>query len=388
MTKNLLVIAYPGEEICLFSGLMRHFKGEWTIISIINNPVFEETKESLLNAFKKSAKSIGVEVVHQLNFTEMQVNLYSIEKISQELSKYSDYDNVFTYSIVDPDPERQIVSVATAKAFNSIFTQAIGGITAINIKLTLDEFKRTLKILNDNYPARIMRRKKISSFEIKDYEAYQKYNSSDLIKYYYENFRLPIYDFSDSPEILPTLERERESTGDINYSNPWDLKTSKYELERYNLELTALSQVKWSKLFEVGACEGFFTKLMIEKFKNKEIIASEPNKYFYNKLKKLDYKIKTFNIGIEEIKIDCDVLFISSVLYYIVPFPLNILELNVEYIIMSHHKLYHEKVIDPIMRSYEFEVIYEADLLGKIENMWNVLDNKEGTNIKIWKKCK
>ena len=53
---------------------------------------------------------------------------------------------------------------------------------------------------------------------------------------------------------------------------------------------------------------------------------------------------------------------------------------------MSHHKLYHERVVDPILRSKGYEVHAEYDLEGKIEPMWDVLDTKEGTNIKVWTK--
>ena len=65
---------------------------------------------------------------------------------------------------------------------------------------------------------------------------------------------------------------------------------------------------------------------------------------------------------------------------------MNILNNLSKYIVLSHQKLYHEQIIDPIMTAKGYEIIYERDLCGRIEPMWNVFDIKEGTNIKIWKK--
>lgn len=383
--KNLLVVAFPGDEVVYFGGLLLQTRKhtDWTIVVVLNNPI-EEEKEGIMPYFNNSCIFLGAKKVISLDLSEMQIPLYSIDMIVEKLQSISafNFDNIFTYNVIEEVLERQITAVAVAKVFDKIHVRSMGGKSNLIIKLSEAELNKKINLINVNYGKRIARRKNIYGSEIKDIEAYQVFDSKDILKYYYENLSLPIYDFLEEPKLTTSIKREIFKDNE----DPWDLRKSLYESERYSMELKSLDYINWNKIIEAGACEGYFTKMILNKYPDREIIAMEPNPSFYITLKNNLPQIKTLNIGVQDLVETCDILFISSLMYYIIPFPQNIFSNNIKYILMSHNKLYHENVIDPIMRNNNFKIIYEADLPGKIEQMWNILDTKEGTNIKIWMK--
>ena len=267
--KNLLVIAAPGDEAVCFGGLLQKMDAEWTVLSVIHNPVIDESPDELSRKFKDSAESLGATKTHTLGFSEVQTPLYSIELIAEKLTNFRRFDSVFTYNIIEDNLERQITGVAVAKAFKDVNVRSMGGLSDVVIRLSETEFNKKLNTINKNYGARIVRRKNISAFEINDVEAYQRYDSKKLVKFYYENFKLPVYDFSDEHHDSPTLIRGGFNTNNLNYPNPWDLERSEYESERYNLELESLEKLEWYKLVEIGACEGYFTEMIVNRFPRK-----------------------------------------------------------------------------------------------------------------------
>jgi len=384
---NLLVVVCPGDEASLFGGLLQRIPADWKVISVLENPICEETRSEYLDNFRKSAMSLGAHTVEILQFSEMHLPLYSIDAIAARLTATGKFDQVYTYNIIEDNLERQITAVAVAKAFPRLYVRSMGGLSDLVIQLSSEEFMKKLNAVNAYYGKRIVRRKGISAFDFCDVESYQSYDARNLVKYYLENFMLPVFDFTDASQTTPTLVRDGFDTDSLEYENPWDLRTSDYESARYAMELRSLHAVNWHKMVEIGACEGHFTKMVMEEFPDRDIVATEPNAAFYSRLhRNLGDRIRTVRRSVQQWDEPCDLLFISSLLYYVVPFPHNLLGNQTRYIAMSHHKPYHEQVVDPIMRAQGFAMVFEEDLPGSIEPMWNVLDTKEGTNVKIWER--
>lgn len=385
MIDNLIVLSNPGDELQFFYGLISTESDQnWDVVYTYINGHDLKGNSSLKQLVINSCKELGIRKVFIFPTAKTFPPLYSISSVAESLKKLGCYDRIFTYSVVDEDLSKQSVSLSVLLAYDVVYTVGIGGVSDIIICLNIEQFQQKILRINLFYREQITKRKGFKSLNITDVERFQRYKSVDLLKYYYLNYRLDVFDFSDDIDLnMPTLPPLNTTNTD-----PWELGTSDYEKERHDFELRILFQFEWSSLVEVGACEGFFTKKLIQSFPDKTIIATEPDtKYFVNLQKNVGDKITCLQCGINNVaEIDCDILFISSLMYYVKPFPFDILFGNYRYVIMSHNKFYHEKVLDQIMLSHGFKSIFQDDMWGMVEPMWGVLDIKEGTNIKVWVK--
>ena len=393
--KNLIIAAYSGDEVIYFGGLVLSSpSADWDLLICSVEETTEEYLCELEISIRNSCNMLGINRFETFNYPAQQIELFPYNLLKKLLQdKYKNYDNIYTYNIIEIDKFKQYICLVTTTIYPEINIRAMGGFANQIVTLDKNFFNKKLYIINNYYKFRIGRRLNINAFEIKNYEIFQRYKGFEIYSYYFEILNLPVYDFLD--EIVPRSEQLILNQINLNYNNqhifenPWEFTDSAYENERYMLELEVLKKIKWHSLVEIDACEGFFTKKIIECFPNNKITVYEPNSEFFKKISfNLGKKVHMENKSILELDpdLECDVLFISSVLYYIIPFPYNIFSANCKYIVLSHHKLYHEKVIDPLMKNNGFKIMMEFDLGGKIENLWNVQDIKEGTNIKVWKK--
>jgi len=387
--NNLIIVAEPGDEIKYFGGLiLKEVTHKWDIILITLDPVFEESSETLKRSFVCACSKLGVSNIQILGWPKMPYELCPIDELNIYLSDKKLYDEVYTYNLHDVSKLRQQISVVASTVYKKLYVTAMGGRSQKLIRLTKDEFEKKVNIINEYYSFRIARRK-IEANDLRDIEAYQLIQANDLFMYYYENYHMPVYDQIDQNGNLASIPKSSKfyirHLNSIGHNNPWNLKTSKYEQERYRMELEILRKIKFEKLIEIGACEGTFTTQLIHEYRDCEIVAYEPNLSYYRNLKLLLGKyIRIENKSIQQLDEECDVLFVSSLLYYSLPFPFNIFEKKIKYILLSHHKVYHEDIVDGIMRHNGYEVFAESNIGGKIEQMWNILDTKEGVNVKLW----
>ncbi len=168
----------------------------------------------------------------------------------------------------------------------------------------------------------------------------------------------------------------------------WDLDTSEYEKERHELEVSVLKEIAWKKLVECGACQGAFTELLCRAFPEREIVAFEPDLFFFNHLtSRIGQMASTVCGDINTAaSTECDVLFASSCVYYMEQLPYSLLKNRAKYLVVSHELQYHEEVLDPILKVGGYQCILERDLAARIEAMNGLQETRYGTNVKVYSK--
>ena len=200
---------------------------------------------------------------------------------------------------------------------------------------------------------------------------------------------MPVYDPDDPwDNAVPPHERIRTFMGlpQVSVSDPWFLASSDYEEERYQLELCALDRVPWNTLVEVGACVGAFTLRLLEAYPDRTITACEPYEPFARELEaRVKGRARVLPIGADQAVPESDVLFASSCLYYVRPFPVTLLNHRATYCVLSHCYRYQKRIVEPCMRAMGHELVSEDELPARVEDSYGLLDVKDGTVIQVWR---
>lgn len=367
--KNLIVCEHPGEELISFGNLILNRKQEqFDIVSVFVHPTVSEYT---------AAKKIFFDCCNELRIkrkTLFPLPYYKNTSITYEtilsyMNSYpiNDYDKVYTYSVQDGNKNKQLISSIVGSLTDTVWTLSNSGFMDEVIVSDLDMFSKRAEMISKYYSDLLINH----HFAINGFcsvDTYQKNKGNRLYRYYNGCLNWRINQFM--------------------YAHPWELESSSYEQKRYRLELEALKQIEWESIIEIGGCEGYFTQMIIETFPNKKVISIEPDRNFYHKLKKrIGDKAQTINTDLKAAaKCNVDVVFISNVLYYCSVPPMEVLQFDAKYFLVSHDLHYHEQVLDKIFLSKDYICIYENELAACIENMEGLSSVKYGTNIKIWAK--
>lgn len=145
-----------------------------------------------------------------------------------------------------------------------------------------------------------------------------------------------------------------------------------------------LYMIPWKTIIEVGACEGCFTKLLLNEFPSVQITAIEPDKYFFGRLsQQMAGKVMLINDDIKAIEhLAADVAFISNVLYYLKAVPEKLFDSRIKYFVVCHDLAYHQKILDYEFNRRGFSCVYENNLNACIEK------NGRNSYNQIWGKYK
>jgi hypothetical protein len=90
--------------------------------------------------------------------------------------------------------------------------------------------------------------------------------------------------------------------------------------------------------------------------------------------------------GAEDVSGACDVLFVSSVLYYLKKFPSGLLRVPCERLVVSHLREYHDTVVTPVLCSAGWVCESRRELAPRIEPFCGFLVRKDGTEVAVWRR--
>ncbi len=312
-------------------------------------------------------KTLGIEKINELNLNYSITAVELLNSLIDNLPDMSCFTKVYTYSVKDDIQWNRVIAAAVGKKRKKMHIIADGGIVDESLSCSKEDFEIIIELVN--------------KYAIDCYV-----NGNLKVNEMRNTVLLKVVDgYKQYRYFLSCVAWKRNN---FSCGSPWELETSLYEKERHILEISILKEFEWSSIIEVGACEGVFTRKLIDFFPNKIIFALEPDKYFYEKLKFLN------GSGVQTIKQDCkyikqlsaDVLFISNVLYYCEFVPEEIFEANVKYIIVCHDLRYHQEILDFEFEKRKFRIVKERNLGARLENTEDVLCVKYGVNIKVWEK--
>ncbi|NER27273.1 MAG: hypothetical protein F6J89_06445 [Symploca sp. SIO1C4] len=367
----LLICKFPGDEITLFGNVVLQKSSlQWKALLICADPTGEQSLEDSEDQWRASCFALGIEPIASLRLPLVGNGYYSQASLQSLLNPYlQTFADIYIPDLKEEGSIYWDLIIAIGKIKEHIFIASATGVGTEFCPISKSGMERLIVILNTYYGIRL-RSQKIKVSDLHGVRQYRRIKSQLLVQYieeyvYYNQFY------------------------QLNNDNPWDLETSCYEQSRYELEISVLAEISWQSLIEVGACIGSFTSRLSKVFPNRDIIAYEPNPTFFIKLQKRFSKndrVKVINNDIWKIDQSSDVLFISSVIYYLDYFPLYLLQTPAHYIVFSHIRSFHNQTISPLMYSAGWTCIFKKEILPCIEMFCDIPVQKDGTEIAVWQR--
>ncbi len=383
--RNLIVVETPGCEV-RFSGLVQqHPEDDWTVVTIKS----EMNGCPYGSALRSSANALGLGQVSSLGCPPLADDLLPVAFVAERLKGLGTFDSVYTHSFTAGRWGECIAAVAAAIAFGDIWVASESGFPDEVVVLTAEQYQRKLSTTNSTY-ATLLRDREIGVGDLSPVETYRKVPAALVLRYYAEMARMPVYDPDDPwDNAVSPHERIRSfmTVPEVSVSDPWFLASSRYEEERYQLELSVLARFPWRTLVEIGACVGTFTLRLLDRYPDRTITACEPYEPFARELEAgVKGRAQVLSIGANQTVPECDVLFASSCLYYIRPAPMTLLNGRASYFVLSHCRRYQKRILEPCMKAMGHELVSEDELPARVEESNGVLDVKEGTVVQVWRK--
>ncbi|MBI4774237.1 MAG: class I SAM-dependent methyltransferase [Deltaproteobacteria bacterium] len=360
---NLIVCCFPGDEIALFGNAVLGKNDEqWKALLVCPDPLAGQSYEQAAGAWRTSCVELGVEPLKSLNLPFLPTKQYDWGELSGLIRPFlKSCDKVYVPDLEDVSFFRRMVSFSAARHATSVWAEAVSGVgDAIHI-LDRNQINRLFGIANQHYALRL-REKRLVTQDFRSVRQYRCLSGETALRF--------------SHQWLST------NTPDIMDDDPWDIGNSVFEQERHRLELAALQQLEWNTLVEIGGCVGAFTHRLVEAFPGKDICVYEPNAHFAATLaRRLGQRVRVVHGGVGNLTESFDVVFASSVLYYLKRFPLSLLDSANRYFVTSHIRWYHEEIVGPVFLAAGWNAVYEHELLPAIEDFCCIPILREGACI-------
>ncbi len=358
-----------GDEVADFGGLILARPHEkFALAAIFAHPLLPDRRAGEA-ALRQAAEALGVRESWLLPFAHLEGDAIDPELIAQHLPDMNRFQRVYTHAVQDSRPLARRVAAAVGNRRQEVWTTAAGGEVTESIRCRPALFARRLEVLNRHYPD-LLTAGLIPAVRMRSVDLFQRVKGESLYRYFrgYLDWRVNSFD----------------------YRHPWGLESSPYEQERYTAEMRVLASLPWHRMIEVGACEGAFTEMLCTRFPDRLITACEPDDHFFSSLqKRVGDRAVVRQADCEAAgKEACDLLFISSLIYYCPRFPYRMFETPAEYVVISHAPRYHRESLDPALQANGFRCVSRETTAPKMEEMEGLLEVRYGTEIAVWQKLR
>jgi len=365
---NLIVCCFPGDEIALFgNALLANKDASWKTLLVCPDPVAGQSYEQAAGSWRRSCLELGAEPLGSLNLPSLPTKQYDWAELSGMIRPFlKSCEKVYVPDIEDVSFLRRMVSFSVARHAESVWMEAVGGVGEAVCTLDRSQIYRLIGIANRHYPLRL-REKRLATRDFRGVRQYRFLSGKTAHRFAHQWLSV--------------------NTPDIVDDDPWDLENSVYEQERHRLELAALQELDWHTMVEIGGCVGAFTRRLVEAFPERDICVYEPNAHFAEVLsQRLGHRVRVVPGGVADLAESFDLVFASSVLYYLKRFPLMLLDKAKRYFVTSHIRCYHEEIIGPVFSAAGWNTRYEHELLPAIEDFCSIPIIREGASIVVWER--
>jgi hypothetical protein len=363
---DLLVCRAPGDELADFGGLLlSRPPGGLDLVAVAGHPLRPARAEGE-RVLQAAGRAAGVREARLLSFAHFAHDPVDPALIAEALGPLDGYRHIYTHSVQDPRPLCARIAAAVGSRAQEVWTVAGGGVVDQVIRSPAAQFARRMALLSEHYPD-LLAEDLIAARELRDVLLLQRHAGDHLYRY-----------FRGYVEWHP---------GEFDYASPWALESSAYEERRYAAELEVLHRFPWQRLVEVGACEGAFTERIRAAFPERQVIAFEPDPWFFERLRRrVGESAETRRRDAEAAgAVPCDVLLFSSAIYYLWKMPYRMLR-NARHVVVSHARRFHRDRLDNFFLAQGFETIHRAEVPACVEPMEGILEVKYGTEIRVWRR--
>lgn len=363
---DLLVCRAPGDELAEFGGLLLTCApGDMDVVAVAGHPLRPSHTEGE-RVLQAAARAAGVRRARLLPFAHFAHDPVDPALIAEALGPLDGYARIYTHSVQDNRPLGARIAAAVGSRVPEVWTAAGGGAVDQVIRSPSAQFARRMALLSEHY-ADLLAEDLIPARELRDTLLLQRHAGDRLYRY-----------FRGYVEWHP---------GEFDYTQPWSLESSAYEERRYAAELEILHRFPWQRLVEVGACEGAFTERICAAFPGRDVIAFEPDPWFFERLRhRMEGRAETRRGDAEAAgAVECDALLFSSAIYYLWKMPYRMLR-NAHHVVVSHARRFHRDRLDHLFLAQGFDAIHRAEVPACVEPMEGILEVKYGTEIRVWRR--
>ncbi len=364
---SLIVCRSPGDELTDFGGLILGRPQEsFEIVAVFAHPLRPDHLDGE-KVLRQAAADLGVERIRLLPFAHLAADATDPDLIASLLPDMRPFTRVYTHAVQDPRPLARRVAAAVGSRRQEVWTTAAGGEVQEVVRCRPATFARRLECIHRHYPD-LLSAGLIAAEGLRSVDLFQQFRGESLYRYFrvYLDWRV---------DSFPG-------------SQPWDFETSPYEQERHAAEIRILTDLPWRRMVEVGACEGTFTEMLCRRFPERRIVACEPDRHFYGSLqKRIGARAELRQADCEAAgEIPCDLLFVSSLIYYCPRFPYRMLATPAEHVVISHAPRYHRDIVDPALQAAGFRCLRRDHTAPRIETMEGIQEVRYGTEIAVWQR--
>ena len=366
--RNVLIAGLPGDEATLFAPavLSRAREDTWDAILFCADPLGDQTIEEAETEWRAACEELGVRPRLSLRAPAAEEG-YDFAALAARLRPVlGDYDAVYTPSFNSDSGPRQKAACAAAAACDALIVETASTDASTLRTLPDGGLLRLFDVVNRHYGLRL-RAEKIVAGDFRAARQYRRIEAAEIL-HFAQSF----------------LERFNPLLDD---DNPFDFETSDYEQRRFALEIEVLQSLPWTKLVEIGACTGTFTERLVNAFPERKICAIEPVEKSFARLRtRIGGRAELRRELAADVRETCDLLFLSSVVYYMRPIPHSLFDLSSRWLVASHGKIDHELLLDPLLHSSGWKRIARRELLPRIEMASCVPQVKGGTEVAAWER--
>ncbi len=242
MSKTLVVVAHPDDEVLWFSSIL--LRAACDVVCVTNGRD-DADREHREPAFRKSMSVLGVENHWNLNYPDGPARL-DVVRLATDLKGLAGgrYDQVFTHSPFGETFEHshhQDACYAVHQAFENVRSIAWNAFPEIVNALTPSEYALKKYLLGTVYHNEYRTLKR--TYPVLPVETFVEYSREEIDIFYWS-----IANGGNNHERL------------AKYDDFWGLRSSAYERERHKAILDFVAQTCPRTILEYGACEGVLTR--------------------------------------------------------------------------------------------------------------------------------
>lgn len=380
--KHLLVCGVPGDEVLLYGHLVATaLADEFDAVLLDPCPLPGEGLAEAEDRWSKSCRFLGITPSRSLrspipvmldasarrDVTAARVALSPPHDLLDAFSPLVHaVDRIYVPDVQDPCISRAFGAALLSALSPIVWMAASYGPAEQIAALDARQFEQLCECLSKHYSEHL-RTSRISVSDLKGVQQYRRFEGPQLRRF-----------------VLQWLGWQFAS---IREEDPWDFNRSPYEGRRHSLECRVLHEIEWASLVEIGACQGAFTRRLLEEFPGRKISCVEPDPIFAETLRQtIGHAVEVDDTPVERMTGTFDVVLASSVLYYVDTFPLSVLNAARQYFVSSHVQRYHDTVVTPILTRSGWTQVARHIMAPCVEMFCNIPVQKDGAEVAIWRR--
>jgi LmbE family N-acetylglucosaminyl deacetylase len=375
MRNHLLIIAHPDDEL-FFLGVINEFRNkpyDRLIVVLVTDGNNANRGEIRAQEFRRSCEYLGIQEVYSCRIPDIyqaRLSTLLLDQHFQALQEKYQPAHVYTHGVWEWHWHHQDIALAALRVFQRsarVFVRMPAHSSEITDMFPADIGEKT-HLLNQIYWKELAAGH-IDASDLTFTEFFSSGVSHD------EAQRLFAYNHTFSGHESLVVD-------------PWNFKGSSYERHRFEETLDAIKRHEPKSVLELGACEGHFTRMLLDK--GYVVRAVERDRHFFARLRyftQSENLIAAYEDALEAVVKHSkafDVTVAGEMLYYDTYWP-DLLAAVQSPVFVSAHRLDFHKDMMKFLQHLGWTLEQTIDIPPCVESLAGIQIERTGSFISTWK---